>query len=689
MARKDSFKMDRAEPVKMERKESFKIERNESFKKSPQAIAQIEEQREIIKKSETRDSLKKQDPYDRQVVTRKKSVSTSEDESKKRPSSGVGPPVVLRRKPSAGEEYAKAHQSRSTSEDDNEVAVANHRHSRYLESFDVRKKYHENVQGPPVPRKPRRQSGGQDVNPPETIQQTSQEQTKEQYQRKPQPQLPQPPPPSTDPTPLPSPSVRETETTPTPTQQKKEPRSQSQSPVDKARQTPPKPPRTSTPTRRSQAGSPTKTSSSSVPTSSTAAGPAMKKPYSHIDRQSVHSTDEPVESSESERDSDLAAAELKRRHLSLNVGCIEDHESTGLVSQESFDDELPYIPTNLPEEKAQVVNLIPMKERANMELKTCPVERPRSTTPLNPSHLEEYCGIVNTPDATHDFPGVVPVRGEKLRISLPRKDSKKDMQSSKSPRRISNASGKSWFEFAEEGLRATTAHLERKDSNKQLLQQKPPPTTTREIPKPKQEVTKPKTPTTKPRTPTQRKLSGHWIDFENIPEKRKPPKKITTLPRDSSSAKASSTSTTQQSAATRSSTHGKTLPGSGGSGSSDFKAHQAFEAHKPQPDVTATTPASNNQSTTDGAGTPHYDYVKPEDCQCECHETKTKEATASASGTETSTTTAAPITTCTGTGTATTTADNTKAQQGVDLLQQGEDMLPLLSHDSHDGIEPR
>ncbi|XP_075157039.1 uncharacterized protein LOC142230275 [Haematobia irritans] len=685
LARKDSFKMDRSEPrAEIERKDSFKIERKESFKKSPQAIAQIEEQREILQKSETRESLRKQDSYERQMAMgRKKSISTSEDEMKKRPSSsGGGPPVVMRRKPSAGEDYAKTHQSRSTSEDDNEVALTNHRHSRYLENFDVRKKYHENVQGPPVPRKPRRQSGTQDANPPDAIQ-NSQELNKEQYQRKPQPQLPQPPPPSTDPTPLPSPSRRETETTPT--SATPQPRSQSQSPVDKARQTPPKPPRTSTPTRRSQGASPTKTSSSSMPTSSaatTTTGTPMKKPYAHIDRQSVHSTDEPMESSESERDSDLAAAESKRRHLALNVGCIEDHESTGLVSQESFDDELPYIPTNLPEEKGQVVPLIPMKERANMELKTCPVERPRSTTPLNPSHLEEYCGIVNTPDVAHDFPGVVPVRGEKLRISLPRKDSKKDIQSSKSPRRISNASGKSWFEFAEEGLRATAAHLERKDSNKQLLQQqqqqqhqKPNASAVRESPKPKQEVTKPKTPTTKPRTPTQRKLSGHWIDFENIPEKRKPPKKITTLPRDSTSVKASSS---------RSTAHGKTLPGCGSSGNA-FKTHQAFEAQqKPQPpDVTATgttsTVSTNQSDQTDGAETPHYDYVKPEDCQCECHESKTKEDHISGGGGEKH---------CTGTATGGSTSNNAKAQQGVDLLQQGDDMLPLLSQDSHDGIEP-
>lgn len=695
---------------------------------SQQAITQIEEQREIMHKSESRHSM------ERQITVRKKSISTSEDERTKPPA-----PMVIRRKTSGGAAAAAVedkqhrhhhHQSRSTSEDDQELvtAVANHRHSRYLENFDVRKKYHENVTGT-TQRKPRKVSGGGSGGGSggvgvggsgDTIPPDNKTQLQEQYQRKPQPQLPQPPPPSTEPSPLhtPSPSVpvEEAYSPTSSTPQRSATRSHSQSPVDKARQTPPKPPRTTTPTRRSQAESP---SSGKPTTTVTTSYASHKKHHVHVDRSSVLSTDDPVESSESERDSDMAALESKRRHLALNVGCIEDHESTGLVSQESFDDELPYIPTTLPEEKAQGVNLIPMKERANMEVKTCPLDRPRSTTPLNPSHLEEYIGGVgfNTPDSPFELPGSTLVRGEKLRISLPRKDSKKDVQSSKSPRRISNASGKSWFEFAEEGLRAT-AHLERKDSNKQLIMQKPMPPPPPPLPphpppqplqfgkKPSEADGKPKTPNlskppvTTPKASTQRKLSGHWIDFENIPEKRKPPKKITTLPRDSGS----------HSTATLGRTQGKTLPLVANCNARHTAAFEQAQAqaqaqafaqqpqiqshkhshshphHHHQPDVTASS-----MTTGDAAGnmmTHHYNYVKPEDCQCECHETKTKETEISTTTTTSTTHPSAQPSSSTSSTTTTTLNQNAKAQ-GVDLLPKGEDMLPLLSQDSHEGIEPR
>ena len=452
--------------------------------------------------------------------------------------------------------------------------------------------------------------------------------------------------------------------------------------------------------------------SAGKPTTTVTTYAAHKKHHTHVDRSSVLSTDDPVESSESERDSDMAALESKRRHLALNVGCIEDHESTGLVSQESFDDELPYIPTTLPEEKAQGVNLIPMKERANMEVKTCPLDRPRSTTPLNPSHLEEYIGGVgvNTPDSPFELAGSALVRGEKLRISLPRKDSKKDVQSSKSPRRISNASGKSWFEFAEEGLRAT-AHLERKDSNKQLIMQKPiPPPPPPPHPPPQtvqfgrksegEEVRgKPKTPSvskppvTTPKASTQRKLSGHWIDFENIPEKRKPPKKITTLPRD----------TVSHSTSTLGRAQGKTLPLTANCTArhTALAQAQAFSQqpqqhkhshpshHHQQPDVTASTMSTGDA----GNMMTHYNYVKPEDCQCECHETKTKEAQSTSTIETSTTTTTAPIAhpppPPPSSSTSSTTLNNNSKAQDVDLLPKGEDMLPLLSQDSHEGIEPR
>ncbi|XP_053952255.1 uncharacterized protein LOC128859332 isoform X1 [Anastrepha ludens] len=574
---------------------------------------------------------------------RQKSISTSEDE--KHIVQTTVTAVVMRRKESHEEPRRK---SRSTSEEDAEAGggVLNQRHSRYLENFDVRKKYHENI-----PRKPKRQSVSE-TKRGESAEETAiaaighqeyqkipklQKQQQQYQQRK--PTLPQPPPPSTAPSPSPPPTAASAPDSRSPTPTKRAPRSQSQSPIDRSgKQTPLKPPRTSTPTRRSHVAP---------------------------ERQSMPSTDEPAESSESERDSDLAggssaATDPKRRHLPRHVGAIEDHESTGLVSQESFD-ELPYVPTTLPEERAQGIPLIPMKDRANMELKTCPVERPRSTTPLNPSHLEEYCGIVTPQEQTYEFTGSVPVRGEKLRISLPRKDSTKErVQSAKSPRRPSNTSGKSWFEFAEEGLRATAANLERKDSNKQLLTQQQPEVET----KTKAAVGKAITTTvqttqkqitsTSGTTSTQRKLSGHWIDFENIPEKRKPPKRITALPKDGAITTTTSSSRTH---ATASSAQHATYT----------QSHGHVHGHPPpQPDVTMD-------------GKIHYNYVKPEDCQCECHEAK-REGGVGAEASDDA-----------GTAGAEDEAEgvaSSKSITSVDLLQQGEDMLPLLDPDTQDGIEP-
>lgn len=222
------------------------------------------------------------------------------------------------------------------------------------------------------------------------------------------------------------------------------------------------------------------------------------------------------------------------------IGAVEE-ESTGLVAQDSLEDELPYVPTTLPEERTLGVSIIPVRERVLMDVKMCPLDRPRSTTPLNPSYLEEYC---STDDSDH-----LPNRGDKLRISLPRKEVREaSCTRSKSPRRTSNASGKSWFEFAEQGIGVTTTTAstticspsaqstyagERKDS----LQENTPP-----LP------------------PRKAQNTSEWINFDNIPEKRKPPKRITTLP------------------------------------------------HK------------NTSSDISNAHHIQYNFVNPEDCQCECHE---------------------------------------------------------------------
>lgn len=235
--------------------------------------------------------------------------------------------------------------------------------------------------------------------------------------------------------------------------------------------------------------------------------------------------------SESEKESEApSTSQISTQRISARVarGALEE-ESTGLVFQESFDDELPYVPTTLPEERGQGVQLIPMKERAQIEVRTCPLERPRSRTPMNPSRMDNY-SATSAADSSDSSKS-----GEKLKISLPKRtDSGKDRSRQKSPRRISNGSGnKTWFDFGETGGEQSD---EKRGS---ATDDEPPP------------------PPLPPRKPSQ---TTQWIDFDNIPEKRKPAKKITTLP--------------------------------------------------------------SKDSSIDRSHIVQYNYVNPEECQCECHETE-------------------------------------------------------------------
>lgn len=246
-------------------------------------------------------------------------------------------------------------------------------------------------------------------------------------------------------------------------------------------------------------------------------------------------------STESERDNDESiSCETHMARCQL-LGAAEE-ESTGLVGQVSFEDELPYVPTTLPEERSHLVSLVPVKERSSMDIRTCPVDRPRSTTPMNPSCIEAYCESLqpfDESDASDPF-------SRKMKISLPRRESRERGPSAlKSPRRASNASGKSWFEFAEQGLGGTPTSAGFGTDFRNPFEDDPPPL-----------------PARKPQNVSQ------WINFENIPEKRKPPKRIQTLPSKES-----------------------------GSSSS---------AHK-----------HSGGTTGDGV-----QFVNPDECQCECHESE-------------------------------------------------------------------
>lgn len=215
-------------------------------------------------------------------------------------------------------------------------------------------------------------------------------------------------------------------------------------------------------------------------------------------------------SSESDRESDLDGCIHNKRISRV----MEDHESAGLVLQESFDDELPYVPTTLPEERSSGLRIIPAKDRTQTELITIPVERPRSTTPINPASLDNYCERKQSDTSTE---GSL-VRGEKLRISLPRQkaeQTKEKVQQKGITRRISNLSNKSWTEFAEQQTTSSPAGKKVEKSRKQSNSSQD------DDPQPPQPPTK---------SHSKKSLTNKWIDFENIPEKRQPPKKITTIP---------------------------------------------------------------------------------------------------------------------------------------------------------------
>lgn len=134
-------------------------------------------------------------------------------------------------------------------------------------------------------------------------------------------------------------------------------------------------------------------------------------------------------------------------------------------------------------------------------MKTCPIERPRSTTPINPSCLEEYCeevvGNVNVENITRQI--------EKLKITLPRDDPAQRHSKTTSPRKT--PSNPNWVAFAEKGFSAQR--------------------------RPSQEDARPRRPSQEETTPPPLPPKGiqkEWINFEEIPERRKPPKRIQTIP---------------------------------------------------------------------------------------------------------------------------------------------------------------
>lgn len=122
-------------------------------------------------------------------------------------------------------------------------------------------------------------------------------------------------------------------------------------------------------------------------------------------------------------------------------------------------------------------------------MKMCPIERPRSTTPIIPSSLEDYCD-----DGTAIGTEASSKHVEKLKISLPLDSSDRKVKP-RSPRKSSDGN---WFDFSE-------MNLQRSQGAKSEAESTPPPLPPKSVQK-------------------------DWINFEEIPERRKPPKRIQTIP---------------------------------------------------------------------------------------------------------------------------------------------------------------
>ncbi|CAL1687710.1 unnamed protein product [Lasius platythorax] len=264
-------------------------------------------------------------------------------------------------------------------------------------------------------------------------------------------------------------------------------------------------------------------------------------------------------SSESERDSEI---EFVRNKVEKMVEELPD-ERKGLFYEESFEEDLPYVPTTLPLEKSVAVPILPVKQRLQ-EVRTIPIERPRSTTPINPNLLDEFVMQTSLDER----------RVERMKISLPREDSFK----LKSPRRQYASTTNTFTEFA--------GRVPPDGGRKSIISQgkspSPPPLPPR-APAAAAAAAAAASASTSTSTAAATAAAtaasasasassassasaataatmrpSNWINFEEIPEKRKAPKRIQTIPR-------------------------------------------------PEDEIAKTI-------------TGGYSYVQPEECKCECHE---------------------------------------------------------------------
>ncbi|XP_077282624.1 uncharacterized protein LOC143908714 isoform X4 [Temnothorax americanus] len=242
-------------------------------------------------------------------------------------------------------------------------------------------------------------------------------------------------------------------------------------------------------------------------------------------------------SSESEKDSEIEFIRNKVEKLAEEL----PDERKGLFYEESFEEDLPYVPTTLPLEKSVAIPILPVKQRLQ-EVRTIPIERPRSTTPINPTLLDEFVMQTSLDER----------RVERMKISLPREDSFK----LKSPRRQYASTANTFTEFAGK----VPPDGGRKGATNQGKSPSPPPLPPRASSSSSSSSSAAAAEAAAGAAATTATAArpSNWINFEEIPEKRKAPKRIQTIPR----------------------------------------------------------PEDERAKTISGG----YSYVQPEECKCECHE---------------------------------------------------------------------
>lgn len=116
----------------------------------------------------------------------------------------------------------------------------------------------------------------------------------------------------------------------------------------------------------------------------------------------------------------------------------EDYEAQNLLNQDSMDtDEFPMAEFRFPAPESSQIHVKTPTRKQRLEVTTIPIERPRSTTPINIAPLEAFIqSATPSPD-----PGI-----EKIRLSLP---GEQFVFRPKSPKK---GNLKSWQDFCEEGL---------------------------------------------------------------------------------------------------------------------------------------------------------------------------------------------------------------------------------------------